>query len=180
MTRRDFARWAGLAAAAAIEVAAVPALRALPTTFGGVRLGVCLYDFRDMSRPANEDAYVDKFVDACRQVGVGLVEINAPYLEPPTLLPYAGIPRLWDEPLTGAQAEAFARLSAAEVAEERERQRQWRFTTPLSFFSGVGAKFRAAGLEPYSYVMTFTPDMTEAEIDAILRHAPPCARRRSL
>ena len=164
----------GLLGAAAL-CASLPAKRGwgadlLPTTFGGVRMGVCLYDFRDLPRLPDQDAYIDSFIACCRQVGVGLVEINASYLEPPTRLPFAGIPRLWDAPLTGGQKTAFEKLTPAEVAEERERLRAWRLETPLTYFTGVAAKFRHAGIEPFSYVMTFTPDMTEAEIDAIFRH----------
>lgn len=143
----------------------------LPERIGGVRIGVCLYDFRDLPRLPDAAAHLDNLVAACVQVGLGLVEINAPAIEPPTRLPYAGIPRLWDAPLTGTQLEAFRQLSPAEVAAERERQRHWRLTTKPSYFEGVRRKFASAGLAPFSYVFTFTPDMTEAEIDAVFRHA---------
>lgn len=159
-----------LGAAAAARIGAIGAAP-VPTRFGGVRMGVCLYDFRDMPRLADPMAYIDAFVAACLQVGVGLVEINANYVEPPTRLPFAGIPRIWDAPLTGAQLEAFRRLTPDEVRSERDRLRKWRISTPLRYFAAVRAKFVDAGLTPFSYVMTFTPDMTDAEIDAIFRQA---------
>jgi len=173
LSRRQFARLSGAAVIAgfAPTAAGAQAGAALPTSIGGVNVGVCLYNFRDLPRPSDDAAYMALFVDACRQVGVGLLEINATYLEPVHRLPFAGIPRLWDAPLTGRQREVFEGMTAAEVAAERERLRQWRLSTPPNHFRAVADTFRAGGLQPFSYVMTFTPDMTEAEIDAIFRQA---------
>jgi sugar phosphate isomerase/epimerase len=161
-------------AAAGLPGAAMPAPNAatVPIVYGGVRMGVCLYDFRDIVRIDDQDAYLDRMVDACRQVGVGLVEINAPYLEPKNDLPFSGLPRLWDpQPPVGAGAPAWTRLPSEELHRQREALRQWRLTTSPSYFIGVRRKFEAAGLTPFSYVMTFTPDMTDTEIDAIFRQA---------
>jgi sugar phosphate isomerase/epimerase len=99
------------------------------------------------------------------------VEINAPYLEPPSRLPFAGIPRIWDAPLTGGQRESFERLTAAEVEQERRELREWRMSTSPTYFAAFAERLRQASLQPFSYVMTFTPDMTDAEIEAIFGHA---------
>jgi sugar phosphate isomerase/epimerase len=143
----------------------------LPTRVGGVRTGVCLYNFRDLPRLPDAMAYLDSMIDACVQVGIGLVEINSTYIEPVSRLPFAGIPRIWDAPLVGPQRDAFAQLTPQQVQAERERLRFWRLSTPPSHFAAIRRKFVAAGLEPLSYVITFTPDMTDPEIDAIFRQA---------
>lgn len=170
LTRRDFGRMAGagmLAALAGGPLAAQP----LPATIAGVRMGSALYNFRSLPRLPDPLAYIDSLIAASVAVGVPTVEINATYIEPATRLPFAGIPRLWDQPLSGGQAEAFARLSPAEVSAEREAQRRWRLDTPPAHYAQIGERFRAAGLQPFSYVMTFTPDMAEAEIAAIFAGA---------
>ena len=180
LSRRQFglnAAWgaacgaAALAGPAAMRAAAQPAAAGLADSTSGVRLGTCLYNFRSLPRGDDQQAYLGSMIDACLAVGVRTVEINATYLEPPTRVPFAGIPRLWDAPLTGAQAEAFARLSPEEVTAMRQAQRQWRLEVSASYFRQAGDRFRAAGLAPFSYVMTFTPDMTEEEIGAIFTHA---------
>jgi sugar phosphate isomerase/epimerase len=140
----------------------------------GVRIGVCLYCFRDMPRPADEDRYIDLFVDATVKSGAGLVEINSPYLEPANDLPFQGIPRIQDavqRPGPGQPTPKWMTMSPAELQAQREKLRRWRISTPLAFFAGVRKKFVDAGVTPFSYVMTFTPDMTDAEIDAIFRAA---------
>lgn len=170
LTRRDFGRMTGagmLAALAGGPLAAEP----LPTTTAGVRMGSALYNYRSLPRLTDPLAYIDSLIAACVATGVTTIEINAPYIEPANRLPFSGIPRLWDAPLTGGQAEAFARLSPAEVSAERDMLRRWRLDTPPAHYAAIGDRFRAAGLQPFSYVMTFTPDMTEAEIAAIFAGA---------
>ena len=173
LSRRGVVSLAGTAALAGLAGSGLAAQEpaGLPVEFGGVRLGTCLYNYRSLPRLENQRAYLATMVEAARQTGVGLVEINALYLEPPTRLPFAGIPRLWDAPLSGRQKEAFEALSPQEVAAERDALREWRLSAPAAYFEAVRDSFRAAGMMPFSYVMTFTPDMTEAEIEAIFGHA---------
>jgi sugar phosphate isomerase/epimerase len=145
--------------------------QALPISFGGVRMGVCLYDFRDLPHLSDQPRYLASLIAACVAVGAGLVEINANCLEPPNALPFAGIPRLWDAPLTGAQRDRFNAMSPAQLHEQREALRHWRLTTPPAHFTAIARQFTQAGLTPFSYVQTFTPDMSGAEIEAIFRQA---------
>jgi len=174
-SRRDFTRllFAALAAAALAPTAASSATARLGSQFGGVDVGVCLYNFRDIVRIPDQQAYIDLLIDACLQVGVGLVEINSPYLEPPMDLPFQGIPRIQDfmpPPNPNAPPPRWTTMSHEELLTERDRLRQWRLNTPIGYFVDVGNRFRAAGLTPFSYVITFTWDMTDPEIDAIFRH----------
>jgi sugar phosphate isomerase/epimerase len=175
-SRRDFARFlfSGLAAAAIAPAAAYAAAARLGSQYGGVDVGVCLYNFRDIARIPDQSAYVDLLIDASVKAGVGLVEINSPYLEPANFLPFQGIPRIQDfmpPPNPNQPTPRWMTASREELTAERERIRQWRLNTPISYFSDIGARFRNAGLSPFSYVITFTWDMTDPEIDAIFRHA---------
>jgi sugar phosphate isomerase/epimerase len=176
LSRRDFARVAlGGATALAATGPAAFAAAPIPYTVNGVRIGVCMYCFRDMPRPADQGRYIDMFVDATVKSGAGLIEINAPYLEPANDLPFQGIPRIQDahppRPAPGAAVPKWMTMTPAELQAARDALRQWRLTTPLSYWQGVRRKFVDAGVTPFSYVMTFTPDMTEAEIDAIFKQA---------
>lgn len=171
LTRRDLGKLAGGAALGALAAGPVGAQQPLLTRTNGVTLGGALFNFRSLPRLADPLAYIDSLIAACLASGVATTEINAPYLEPATRLPFAGIPRLWDAPLAAGQAEAFARLSPAEVSAERDLLRRWRLETPPAWYAMIGQRFRAAGLQPFSYVMTFTPDMTEGEIAAIFAGA---------
>jgi sugar phosphate isomerase/epimerase len=164
----------GAALASAGVAGLTRAAAPIDSTVAGVRLGVCLYCFRDMPRPADQDRYIDMFVDATVKSGAGLVEINSPYLEPVNDLPFQGIPRIQDavqRPQPGALTPKWMTLTPAQLQAEREKLRRWRIGTPLSYWAGVRRKFVAAGVTPFSYVMTFTPDMTQPEIDAIFKQA---------
>ncbi len=48
---------------------------------------------------------------------------------------------------------------------KREEQRNWRLTTPLSFFHEVREKFDRAGVLLYAYNYSFRKDMTDEEIE---------------
>jgi sugar phosphate isomerase/epimerase len=176
-SRRDFARllFSGLAAAAVAPIAASAAAARLGSQYGGVDVGVCLYNFRDIARIPDQDAYIDSLIDACVRAGVGLVEVNAVYLEPRNDLPASGIHRIQDfvqrPNAPGAPMPRWMSLTQAELQAQREALRSWRLSTPLSYYSDIGARFRAAGLTPYSFVTTFSHDMTDAEIDVTFRQA---------
>ncbi len=176
LCRREFTKLAGsigLAALAGGRASAqgTPNGFTLPVCFAGVNLGTCLYNYRSLPRPDDQQAYLQSLIEACRQTGVGLVEVNATYLEPPSRLPFSGIPRLWDPPLGGRQKEALEAMSGEEITAEREGLRDWRLFASPDYFARFADGLRAAGMRPFSYVMTFTPDMTEPEIEAIFRHA---------
>src|SRR5258708_6546124 len=56
-----------------------------------------------------------------------------------------------------------------EYQKSREEVRQWRLTTPLDRFREIRKKFDDAGLNLFSYVMTFDLDFTDEEIDAVFK-----------
>lgn len=179
-SRRDFGRLAfGGAVAAQLNLGGLAHAQQVNSTVAGVKLGVCLYDFRDIQRPLDQQQYIDLLVDACVKSGGGFVEINAVYMEPKSDLPPTGeVPRIQDSTrlfrpgeTIPPNAQKWATMSPAELQKQRENLRKWRLTTPMSYWTGIAAKFRAAGLTPYSYVTTFATDMTDAEIDVMFRQA---------
>ena len=78
LTRRQF----GVAAVGAIA-GALAGTRAFAgeTRIGGVSVGAISYCFRSIPRPAAGD-YMDTLIDAFRQTGIGLCELESARVEP--------------------------------------------------------------------------------------------------
>ena len=68
----------------------------------------------------------------------------------------------------GGAVEVMARLTTQPPEGTREQLRQWRLTTPMTYFAGVREMFAARGMSILSYTHTFSPDMTEAELDRMM------------
>ncbi len=87
---------------------------------------------------AQSYSFRDRSLDACIQafvtVGLGECELSQGHVEP------------------------------AEGTVTREKLREWRLNTPLSYFENVRTKFDAAGVRLYAYNYSFRHDMTEAEM----------------
>src|SRR5581483_1201884 len=62
-------------------------------------------------------------------------------------------------------------LNTPELKKMREDLRVWRLSAPLSRFKEVRRKFSDAGVDVFAYVMTFTEDFTDEEIEAIFKQA---------
>jgi len=151
-TRRDFGRITARAIAAG---AAGARLRAQDARIGGVRVGAISYCFRSIPRPAGGD-YMDTIIGAFRQTRLTLCELESVRVEPEPAIPGGG------------------RVPAAitpEYTRRREELRQWRLTTPLGRFAEIRQKFQAAGIELFGYVVTFSDDSTDAEIDRAFQFA---------
>ena len=145
ISRREFTR----TAAAALAAAAGLTVRARATSIEGVRVGAISYCFRSIPRPASGD-YIDTLIDAFRQVGLDLCELESARVEPEPAIPGGG--------------RMPAEITPAYV-QRREELRQWRLTTPLDRFGEIRRKFTRAGIELFGYVVTFADDYTDAEID---------------
>jgi hypothetical protein len=103
---------------------------------GGPPIGLQTYSLRTLPH----DNAIDLIVAAMKQVGLKQCELYSAQVEPvqPSLpRPSAGTP------LTPEQ-QAAQRAAA-------ESLKSWRLTTPLTYFSAIGAKFTAAGLSIASY-----------------------------
>jgi sugar phosphate isomerase/epimerase len=119
-------------------------------TFGGVRLGVQTYSFRDLPRPENGDA-VDVVIKAMTDCGLSECELWAPQVEPPG-------------PNVGRGTPATPEVERMRL-KAREDLRAWRINTSLDHFRAIKKKFEAAGITIYAYNYSFGSDMTDAEID---------------
>jgi sugar phosphate isomerase/epimerase len=152
LTRREFIEAAAGAIAAG---AAGTRLHARETRIAGVSVGAISYCFRSIPRPAAGD-YMDTLIDAFQQTGIGLCELESARVEPEPAIPGGG------------------RVPAAitpEYTKRREELRQWRLTTPLARFEEIRGKFTRAGIDLFGYVVTFSDDFTDAEIDRSFQFA---------
>ena len=150
-TRRQFT----LTAAAAIAGAAGLSIRTRATSIAGVRVGAISYCFRSIPRPASGD-YMDTLIDAFHETGIDLCELESARVEPEPAIPGGG------------------RVPAAitpDYQKRREELRQWRLTTPLARFEEIRRKFRRARIDLFGYVVTFSDDFTDAEIDRSFQFA---------
>jgi hypothetical protein len=152
LTRREFAKTAAGAFAGAF---ASMRASASETRIDGVRVGAISYCFRSIPRPAAGD-YMDTLIDAFQQTGLGLCELESARVEPEPAIPGGG------------------RVPAAitpEYTRRRDELRQWRVNAPLARFEEIRAKFTRAGIDLFGYVVTFSDDFSDAEIDRAFRFA---------
>ena len=152
LTRRELGRTVAGAIAAAL---AGPRLLARETRIGGVRVGAISYCFRSIPRPATGD-YMDTLIDAFRQTDISLCELESARVEPEPAIPGGG---------------RVPATITPEYTKRREELRQWRLTVPLARFEAIRRKFTAAGIDLFGYVVTFSDDFTDGEIDRSFQFA---------
>lgn len=151
ITRRSFGK--SVAGALSIGVANSLIGAGLNSTINGVKVGAITYSFRAIPRPKDGD-YIDTMVRAYQDCGIGYCELFNPMVEPFNL-PGGG----------------RVKLDTPELQKTREDLREWRVSGHLARFEEVRKKFNAGGVDVFAYVMTFSEDFTDAEIDAIFRQA---------
>jgi sugar phosphate isomerase/epimerase len=160
ITRRSFAL--GLAASAAVARRPANAL-----TVRGVRLGVQTYSFHQL-RQGGVPA-VDQITAAMKRLNLNICELFSPDIEPFPLPSFAWAP--WARSSSATSAAALEKLYSDELhspefQQQRAALRAWRATTPDTYFHDIAARFGAAGIEIYCFNFSFTPDMSDEEIDA--------------
>jgi sugar phosphate isomerase/epimerase len=151
-TRREFARATAVAIAGATLATRAWAQGARPA---GVRVGAISYCFRSIPRPSSGD-YMHTLVDAFQQTGIDMCELESARVEP--------------EPAIAGGGRVPPTITP-EYVERRAALRQWRLTTPLSRFEEIRRTFDRGGIDLFGYVVTFSDDFTEAEIDRAFQFA---------
>ena len=152
LTRREFAH-ATAGAIAGAAMAARPV--AQQARIAGVRVGAISYCFRSIPRPPSGD-YMNTLVDAFQQTGIDLCELESARVEP--------------EPAIAGGGRVPPTITP-EYVERRAALRQWRLTTPLSRFEEIRRIFERGGIELFGYVVTFSDDFTDAEIERAFQYA---------
>lgn len=152
MNRREFGmRTLSTAAAATLSSAAWGAK--LDSTVKGVKLGLITGSLQPFKEEAGKDI-IDTVVASCVAAGAANIEL-VNMLEPRLVgaVNYGHPP----SPMT------------PEYEKSRAAVREWRMKTPIDGFREIRRKFDAAGLNLFSYVMTFDLDFTDEEIDTVFK-----------
>jgi sugar phosphate isomerase/epimerase len=139
-------------AAAALPLSSAFA-RMIDSKIDGVQLGVQSYSFRDLP--------LDAAIQAMVADGLGDCELFSPHIE-------AGGIEAMRKILASFNGKNPNRdQMRAAFADYQKQVGAWRKTVPLSYFEGVRKKFQNAGINLYAYNFSFSPDMTDEEIDRI-------------
>jgi sugar phosphate isomerase/epimerase len=155
-SRREFGKAALVGLSASVlpltELWAAPRI---DSTVRGVKLGLITGSLNPIpTNPATD--VVDTVIQDCVQLGAGNVEFVNTLLEP-------------DLPGLNHRGGQVPDSITPEYTADREKLRQWRLGLHLERFEEVRKKFSDAGINLFSYVMTFSDDATDPEIDAVYK-----------
>ena len=149
-------RQVGKLALGGVALAVLPHLKAakVDSTVRGVKMGLITGSLNPLPEtPAGKDV-IDTVIEGCLAVGAANVEL-VNLLEPRLLgaVNFGHPPN----PMT------------PEYQKSRADVREWRLKTPIGRFVEIRKKFDNAGLNLFSYVMTFDLDFTDDEMDAVFK-----------
>ena len=149
-------RQVGKLALGGAALAVLPHLKAakVDSTVRGVKMGLITGSLNPLPEtPAGKDV-IDTVIEGCLAVGAANVEL-VNLLEPRLLgaVNFGHPPN----PMT------------PEYQKSRADVREWRLKTPIGRFVEIRKKFDNAGLNLFSYVMTFDLDFTDDEMDAVFK-----------
>lgn len=146
LSRRDVCKLALSAAPLSTAFA-----KMINSKIDGVQLGVQSYSFRDLP--------LDQAIQAMVTDGLGDCELFSPHIEGDTSVAP-------EKKFSGAGNHSMTReemRAAFHAAEEKDRQ--WRRTVPLDYFTGIRKKFSSAGINLYGYNLSLNNQATDDEID---------------
>jgi len=130
----------------------------IESTVRGVKIGLITGSLNPLPEAPGKDP-IDRIIEQCLQLGAANVELVSVFAPGQPQVVNGG--RFGHPPAPGAMTSDYQKT--------RQALREWRVALPLDRFREVRRKFDAAGLNLFSYVMTITNDMTDAEIEAIFR-----------
>lgn len=155
-SRREFNKHvlAGLTASA-LPVSRLWAAPGIDSTFHGVKLGIITGSLNPISVSPGGDV-IDTVIEECSLLGAGNLEFVNTLLEP-------------DFPGLNHRGGQVPDTVTREYTADRQKLREWRLALHLDRFEEVRRRFVDAGINLFSYVMTFSDDSTDAEIDAVYK-----------
>ncbi|MEQ1948130.1 MAG: TIM barrel protein [Bryobacteraceae bacterium] len=177
ISRRQFVQ----ASLAAVPLTALP-LRAADAakSVAGVQLGVQTYSFHDILNDGQNHA--DQIIQKMQACGLNSCELFAPQIEHSIFT--GKLPAAADcpKPFLGCEAGKggtgrnpwaweFQRVQGDELKAARAKEKQWRETVSLDYFTAIRKKFDAAGITVYSYNPMWNMEWSDAEIDRTFQFA---------
>jgi sugar phosphate isomerase/epimerase len=131
------------------------ATRRIDSIVRGVKLGIITGSLNPIPVQPGADV-VDTVIQECIQLGASNIEFVNTLLEP-------------DFPGLNHRGGQVPDSITPEYSRDRQKLRDWRLGLHLERFEQVRKKFLDAGINLFSYVMTFSDDFTDPEIDAVYR-----------
>jgi sugar phosphate isomerase/epimerase len=156
VSRRDFnkALLAGLSVSA-LKASPAWAGPRVDSTVRGVKLGIITGSLNPIPTSPGTDV-IDTVIQDCVELRAGNIELVNTLLEP-------------DFPGLNHRGGQVPDTITPEYTADRQKLRDWRLELHLDRFEQVRRKFSDAGTNLFSYVMTFSDDSTEPEIDAVYK-----------
>ena len=155
-SRREFGKrmLAGLSLSVP-PLSKILATRRIDSIVRGVKLGIITGSLNPIPVQPGADV-VDTVIQECIQLGASNIEFVNTLLEP-------------DFPGLNHRGGQVPDSITPEYSRDRQKLRDWRLGLHLERFEQVRKKFLDAGINLFSYVMTFSDDFTDPEIDAVYR-----------
>lgn len=155
-SRRQFGKTliAGFSASSLLTTRLWPATR-VDSTFHGVKLGIITGSLNPIPTKPGTDV-IDTVIEDCLQLKAVNVELVNTLLEP-------------DFPGLNHRGGQVPDEVTPEYTADRQKLRDWRLALHVDRFEEVRKKFADARLNLFSYVMTFSDDATDPEIDAVFQ-----------
>jgi len=149
-------RQLGKSVLGAMALGVVSRLKAarVESTFRGVKMGLITGSLNPLPDTAPGRDIIDTVIEGCLAVGAANIELV----------------NLLEPRLVGAVNFGHPPIPMTpEYEKSRAAVREWRLKTPIGRFQEIRRKFDDAGLNLFSYVMTFDLDFTDEEMDAVFQ-----------
>ena len=114
-----------------------------------LQIGVQTYSFRDLL-PQGGDV-VGNMINQCKELGITTVELFEPTIQPPEFsanAPWAFKEKPTEASLYGRPPEG---PTPTEVLANRDKMREWRMASPLSYYTDIAKRFSEAGIKIHSF-----------------------------
>src|SRR5262252_8308412 len=177
LTRRNFVK-AAIGAPMAAGLARAAGGNA--SLVNGVQLGVQTYSFHEILNDGqNHTDLIIKDMLAC---GLDSCELFGAQIEPGVFVGRLPPPAECPTPVRGCSAGKggtarnpwaweFQRLTGDDLITAREKQRHWRETVPLDYFSAIRNQFAVAGMKVFAFNPILATDCSDAELDRAFQMA---------
>ena len=176
ISRRQFVQ--ASAAALPLSMMAAKAAEAKKSLIGGVEIGVQTYSYHDILNDSQNHA--DQVIQKMQACGLYSCELFSPQIEHSNFTgrlpadcpkPFLGCPAGKGGSARNPWAWEFARAQGKDQEAARAKEKQWRETVSLDYFTAIRKKFNDAGMTIYSYNPMWNMEWSDKEIDRTFQFA---------
>jgi sugar phosphate isomerase/epimerase len=140
----------------------------------GMRLGTITYSYHDLPNVVGKNA-IDAIIEDCKGSGVEILELMSTHCQPYTQAQAelaASRARSGATASGGFQTQDGGEPTDPDAKKIRDDLRQWRLSTPMSYFTGIKKQLSDAGISVYAYTVNqMGPDYADDELDIMFQQA---------